>query len=218
LTAPTRLIAAAVAGLILSSACAPDQSRASGAVLAATGSPAAGQPAVAASPSAADPAPTSTDSAASPATFTSTFYAYSISVPGGWSVRPALARWDGSGAPDSANAAIDLFVSPRSAEAFVSAAPTNEALAAYVAEGIATNTRVRGRTCPARPESVERVSVGGDEGTLVSWNCHLLFDAAFVVHNGIGYRFVFRDPRVEAATDAGDRKVFEAMLASVVFR
>ena len=87
----------------------------------------------------------------------------------------------------------------------------------FVADGLAANARARGRTCPDRPESIEPVSVGNEVGTLVSWNCGLLFDAAFVVHDGMGYRFVFRDPNVEAATDANDKAVFTAMLASVTF-
>ena len=33
-------------------------------------------------------------------------------------------------------------------------------------------------------------------------------NAAFVVHNGNGYRFVFRDPSLEAATDPTDNTGF----------
>jgi hypothetical protein len=64
---------------------------------------------------------------------------------------------------------------------------------------------------------VEPVSVANEVRTLVSRNRDLLFDAAFVVHNGNGYRFVFRDPSLEAATDPTDNTVFTGMLASVTF-
>jgi hypothetical protein len=95
---------------------------------------------------------------------------------------------------------------------------TLEPRASYATRGIATNAQVHGATCPAKPDSVEPVAVGGEAGTLVSWNCGILINAAFTVHGGMGYRFVIRDPAINAATDPMDNATFTVVLASVVFR
>ena len=155
-------------------------------------------------------------------TFTSKLYAYSISVPPGWTALPAVQRWDGTGAPDIQDFTIDLFESPqRTARAvLLTAAPTSKDLAAYVAAGITTGYLAHRDTCPAaqHPESVESITVGGEPAKLVSMNCGILINVAFAVHDGMGYRFLFRDEGVQAATDPADKATFIAMLASVEFK
>ena len=158
----------------------------------------------------------------SSSTFTSKFYGYSVSVPPGWKALPAVQRWDGTGAPDIQDFTIDLFESPqRTARAvLLTAAPTSKDLAAYVAAGITTGYLAHRDTCPAaqHPESVESITVGGEPAKLVSMNCGILINTAFTVHDGMGYRFVFRDEGVQAATDPADKATFIAMLASVEFK
>jgi hypothetical protein len=166
------------------------------------------------------PATTASGEAASsgtPVVFSSTRYPYSITLPIGWVATPASATWDGTGAPTSDDSAVDLFGPVGVGTAFVSAAPMTSLLAAWVADGIAANFRIHGDTCPQTPDSVEPVTIGGQPGTLVAWNCGILINAAFTVAHGYGYRFAFRDPRIQAATDPADKATFTTMLGSVVF-
>lgn len=166
-----------------------------------------------------EPTPTPTASP-SPSTFTSKLYAYSISVPPGWTATNAGTRWSGIGAPDIQDLTIDAFVSPGTSAMIVSAAPTTKDLAAYTADGIASIFMVHKDTCPAaeHPESVESITVGGEPGELESINCGILINVAYAVHGGQGYRFTFRDPAVHAASDPVDKATFLAMLASVEFK
>ena len=150
--------------------------------------------------------------------FTSALYGYSFALPADWTPTGATQRWDGSGAPTSDDPVVDRFNSTGTAAAFASAATTTMPLEGFVAAGIATNAKVHGDTCPANPDSVGQITVGGETGTLVAWNCGILINVAFSVHDGTGYRFVFRDPGVNAATDATDHATFATMLASVTFK
>jgi len=159
---------------------------------------------------------------ASSSVFTSKLYAYSISVPPGWTATGAGTRWSGIGSPTVQDITVDLIDSPdavHGAAVLVFAAPTSKSLAAYVAAGIATNYVVhRQDGCPEQPESVESVTVGGEPAKFVSWNCGVLINVAFTVHAGQGYWFVFRDYGVHAATDPVDKGTFTAMRASVRFK
>jgi len=167
--------------------------------------------------------PTATATAFSsptPVVFASTRYPYSITLPIGWVASPAVETWNGSGAPAIEDTAVDAFgpVGERvTSGAFGSAAPTKSLLAAWVADGIAANFRIHGDTCPQTPDSVEPVRIGGQPGTLVAMNCGILINTAFTVANGYGYRFGFRDPAIQAATDPADHATFTTMLGSVVF-
>lgn len=159
---------------------------------------------------------------ASSSVFTSKLYAYSISVPPGWTATNAGTRWSGIGAPDVTDLTVDLIDIPSQGTAamLASAAPTSKDLATYTADGIATNFTVHRDTCPGaeHPESVESITVGGEPAKLVSMNCGILINLAFTVHAGQGYRFVFRDTAVHAATDPADKATFISMLASVEFK
>jgi len=165
------------------------------------------------------PTPTPT-TPASPSTFTSKLYAYSISIPPGWTATGAGARWSGVGAPDMQDLVIDTIVSPGTTSMLASAAPTSKDLATYTADGIAADFAVHRQTCPGaeHPESVESITVGGEPAKLVSMNCGILINVAYTVHAGQGYRFLFRDTAVQAATDPADKATFLAMLASVEFK
>jgi hypothetical protein len=172
------------------------------------------------------PLPAATASPATSSTavvFASKSYRYSITLPIGWVARPAFASWDGYGAPNAQDVGVDLFGPAGeikvygSVKAFASAAPTTSPLDKYVAFGIQVNFRFHGDTCPQTPDWVEPVTIGGQPGTLVAWNCGTLINTAFAVVNGYGYRFSFRDSSVQAATDPADKAMFTTMLRSVVF-
>jgi hypothetical protein len=157
--------------------------------------------------------------APSPVLFESATYHYSVRLPIGWSAKPATTAWDGSGVPVHGDPVTDSFGGPTaaSAAAFAFAAPTTQILSAYVASAIADNFKFHGDTCPAKPEVVEPITIGGEPGTLVGWNCGILINVAATVHGGTGYHFVFRDPAVAAATDPTDKATFAALLSSVTF-
>ena len=151
--------------------------------------------------------------------FASRRYPYSITLPSGWIANSASSTWDGTGAPAGDEPTVDEFENPRlTGTAFGQAAPTTSPLAAWVADGIAANFRVHGDRCPQTPNSVEPVTIGGQPGQLVAWDCSgTLINEAFTVVNGYGYRFVFRDPSIDAATDPTDKATFTTMLGSVAF-
>jgi hypothetical protein len=152
-----------------------------------------------------------------PTTFASTTYGYSLMVPAGWTSIQASVAWDGSGAPFSGDAEADQFVSPVAASAWAYAAPTTKDLAGYVQERIAATATAASATCPAAPELQDPIDIGGEPGTLLSWDCGILINIAVTVHNGTGYLFGFRDPAVHAATDPADRATFLELLRSVGF-
>jgi hypothetical protein len=158
-------------------------------------------------------------SSPTPMVFTSTRYRYSITLPSGWVASRASETWDGSGSPAGDEPMVDAFTNPHlTGQMFDSSAPTKSLVAAWVANGIAENFAVHGDKCPQRPNSVEPVTISGQPGSLVAWNCDgTLINMAFTVTNGYGYRFVFRDPYVNAATDPADMAIFTTMLGSVVF-
>lgn len=80
---------------------------------------------------------------------------------------------------------------------------------------MAANARDHGDTCPAKPETKHRITIGGGPGVLLTYNCGILINLAAAVHHGVGYQFGFRDPTVQAATDPADQTAFLAILESI---
>jgi hypothetical protein len=159
-----------------------------------------------------------TTSSATPTPFSSTVYRYTLTVPAGWSATAAKQAWDGSApAPMHEDARSDEWSRPDGASVFAASAPTEDRLADYAAAWITRTAAEHGDTCPGRPESRERLTVGGRPGVLLAWNCGILINIALAVHGGSGYAFVFRDPNVHAATDPEDRETFVRLLRSVEF-
>lgn len=196
-----------LAVLTLVSSCS--QSNSSG-----SSSPAAGRSA----------APTSSSSSAPPSitpkptTFRSKAYGYTVTVPAEWSSRQAYAKWDGHSELDGTSALVDLFGQPSETKGvFVAAAPWKRELAAYTAFFIAWNAHFHGDYCPAEPHTRSRVTVGGQRGVMLAYNCGILVNNVVTVHKGIGYCFVFVDRNVAAATDPADHLTFVKLLRSVKF-
>jgi hypothetical protein len=88
---------------------------------------------------------------------------------------------------------------------------------AYARYLVAWNARFHGDTCPAKPHTSRSITVGGDPGILLAYDCGILINIAGTVHEGLGYWFGFRDPSVQAATDPVDRNAFLQILGSVRF-
>lgn len=156
-------------------------------------------------------------SSSAPSTFTSDTYGYTVVLPADWTSFPAAIRWDGIGALNRDAFTADQFRSASDALGFAAAAPWKGGLAAYTKRRIVLNYRFHGDTCPRKPDARDPVTVGGQPGVLVSYNCGILVDWAATVHNGVGYLFSFVDPDVYGATDPTDHATFLAMLSSVQF-
>lgn len=156
--------------------------------------------------------------ATSPATFTSPLYGYTITLPPDWAAGAAMLPWDGKSAPGHEEPTVDKFGGPQSATAWAQAAPVTVDLDRFVNDTIAWTVRDHGDTCPATaPEKTEPIEIGGEAGTLLSWDCGILINQALLVRNGTGYVFVMRDFAVPAATDPADRALFESLLNAVSF-
>ena len=82
---------------------------------------------------------------------------------------------------------------------------------------IARNAKFHGDTCPPVPERTEATTAGDEPATFMAWNCGILIDIVVVLHHGVGYEFVMRDPDVSAATDPTDRKILDALLKTLTF-
>lgn len=153
-----------------------------------------------------------------PTPFTSVLYPYSLTVPAGWAVGPALLRWDGASSPGHDEPIVDKFASGTSVSAFAYAAPVQSDLDTFVKDTIAFNVRDHGDTCVApAPETTEPIQIGGEPAVLLSWNCGILINLALTVHNGTGFVWVMRNPSINAATDPTDRALFDALLGTVKF-
>ena len=170
------------------------------------------------------PAVTSSTAAAAATTFalsatsfTSETYRYTLTLPAGWTSAQASKTWDGKTGLKSDSAEVDRFLAPAAVTSTGVAAPSDQTLAASTDALIAATVQYHSDTCPPAPEAQDPITIGGDPGMLVAWNCGILINIAVTVHNGVGYQFLWRNPAVHAATDPTDRAVFLAMLQSVQF-
>lgn len=112
----------------------------------------------------------------------------------------------------------DQFLGHADTSSWAFAAQTTKGLRAYVKGTIEGTVEDHGDTCPAAtPDAQHPIEIGGQPGTLLAWDCGLLINQAVTVQDGVGYFFGFRDPSVQAATDAADRKLFLELLDSVTF-
>jgi hypothetical protein len=152
-----------------------------------------------------------------PTSFTSATYGYTVSLSPGWTGIQAQKAWNGKSTLSSDAAEVDQFPGTYNTSSWALARQSKQSLAAYTAGMIAANAREHGDTCPAKPETKDRISIGGDPGILLAYNCGILINLAVVMHHGVAYQFGFRDPNVKAATDPADQATFMAILGSVQF-
>ena len=154
---------------------------------------------------------------AGPTTFTSATYGYTLTVPAGWASRQAFEKWDIESELDGTSILADLFGEPGvSRGAFAAAAPWKRDLAAYTSYLIAWTAHYH-EFCPQRPNRRTGVSIGGQRGVLLAYDCGILVNIAVTVHRGVGYVFTFVDRGVAAATDPTDHATFLKILRSVRF-
>lgn len=149
--------------------------------------------------------------------FTSETYRYTLTLPAGWTSAQASKTWDGKSGLKSDSAEVDRFFAPATVTATGVAGPSDQTLAASTDALITATVKYHSDTCPPTPEAQDPITIGGDPGMLVAWNCGILINIAVTVHNGVGYQFLWRNPSVHAATDPTDRAAFLAMLETVQF-
>ena len=155
--------------------------------------------------------------ALTPTSFTSETYRYTLTLPAGWTSAQASKTWDGKTGLKSDSAEVDQFLAPADVTSTGVAAPSDQTLAASTDALIAATVQYHSDTCPPTPEAQDPITIGGDPGMLVAWNCGILINIAVTVHNGVDYQFLWRNPAVHAATDPTDRSEFLSMLESVQF-
>lgn len=156
--------------------------------------------------------------ASTPKTFTSKTYGYTLSVPAGLTPRQAFAKWDGESELDGDSAQVDLMGHPgESKGVWIAAARSKRDLAADTAFAITWNAHYHGDYCPSRPNMRDRVTIGGQPGVLLAYNCGILVNFAVTVDRGVEYWFTFVDRGLAAANNPSDRATFLKMLSSVRF-
>jgi hypothetical protein len=145
-------------------------------------------------------------------------YGYTITVPASFTLRQAFGKWDGHSELDGNSASVDLIGQPADTTGvWAAAARSKRDLASDAAYAITWNAHYHGDTCPHQPNLRQRITVGGQPGVLLAYNCGILVNMAVTVDRGVEYWFVFIDRSVARATDATDHATFLTMLNSVRF-
>jgi len=157
-------------------------------------------------------------STGAPTTFTSKQYGYTLTLPAQWTSADAVGKWDRRSALDIGSFDVDRFFSGVQGKGSYGAAGRwHGDLASYTTWLVAWTHRTHGDTCPAKPSTRTPISIGGQQGVLLAYNCGILINIAATVHHGVGYHFVFKDDGVFDSTDPADRATFLQMLNSVQF-
>ena len=168
---------------------------------------------------AATPSPTASiePSPSPPSSFTSPVYGYSVELPGGWTAIEAKVAWDGTSSISSDGPEVDQWIGRTEASAWAYAAPYSGDLNAYTKKTVADNAKYHGTTCPPTPDAQDPITIGGEPGVLLAYDCGILINLALAVHDGVGYSFGLRDPTIPAATDPTDAAAFAGLLDTVQF-
>lgn len=169
------------------------------------------------------PVATPTSSASSPASappgvFLSATYGYTVKPPAHWTSVQASRKWDGRSGLDIDSSQVDQFRSPLADPVFWAVATHwQQSLEAFTSYAISWTSSFHGDSCTAQPSSRSPITVGGQQGVLLAYDCGVLINYAVTVHNGVGYWFLFKDDAVQAATDPTDHATFLRVLNSVQF-
>jgi hypothetical protein len=166
--------------------------------------------------SSSSPTSAAASSSAAPTTFTSAKYGYTLTVPANWIPVQAGSKWDGHTGLSIDSGQVDEFFSDVEGKgSFGVAARWTRDLAAYTRWLVSWTQLTHGETCPPKPDTRTPVTIGGQPGVLLAYNCGILINIAATVHHGVAYQFVFRDGGVPAASDPGDHAAFLQILRSV---
>ena len=194
-----------LAGLLLIASCSSSS---------ATGSSSAAS----SHPGATPTSSVSSQASAAPGAFISATYGYTLTPPAHWTSAQASGKWDGRSGLDIDSSQVDQFRSPSTNPVFWAVATHwQQSLAAFTSYAISWTSSFHGDSCTAEPSRRSPITVGGQPGVLLSYDCGVLINYAVTVDNGIGYWFLFKDDDVQAATDPTDHATFLRVLKSVQF-
>jgi hypothetical protein len=149
---------------------------------------------------------------------TSRHYHYAETLPAGWRLASqATQRWNGTGSPGYDASAVDLFQGPGGVQAWATAAPTKENLAAYTRTVIQASNA--GHGCPPVTQPSQAITIGGAPARLLAFQCApgsgFWVEIAVTVHDGTAFVFASQPP---AYTKANDSAAFRAFLAGIQLR
>ena len=132
---------------------------------------------------------------ARPTSFESERYGYRLTVPAGWTGGQAFRTWDGTGAPGYDSLPTDKFGGPTPVTVWAYARPFDGSLSDWVSSTLQASSIEH--TCPTRPESNERLTVGDERARLLGMHCPsdggIFVAIAVTVHDGSGFVFAAQD-------------------------
>jgi hypothetical protein len=149
---------------------------------------------------------------------TSRHYGYTETLPAGWRLgRQATRQWNGRGGPGYDRPVVDLYIGPSQIQAWATAAPTKQSLAAYTAR-IIRHARAAHPCSP--PQTDQAITIGRTPARLLGMQCParsgFLVQFAVTVRNGTGFVFVSQNPTATTAADrANDRAAFGKFLTGI---
>jgi hypothetical protein len=135
-----------------------------------------------------------------------------------WDSAQATSKWDGHTGLSIESPEVDKFESGSTGVLWATATPWTQDLAAWTTYAIRWTNQFHGDSCTAEPASSTPITIGGQPGELLAYDCGVLINCAVAVHRGVGYWFVMKDEAVQAATDPADHKTLLRILRSVRFR
>jgi hypothetical protein len=135
-----------------------------------------------------------------------------------WVSAQATSKWDGHTGLSIESPEVDKFESGSTGVLWATATPWTQDLAAWTTYAIRWTNQFHGDSCTAEPASSTPITIGGQPGELLAYDCGVLINCAVAVHRGVGYWFVMKDEAVQAATDPADHKTLLRILRSVRFR
>ena len=170
------------------------------------------------SPAPTRPAASGTSAAAAARVFSSPHYAYTMTLPAGWSAQGAQ-PWDGPGSRGLWKDGVDIFRGPPYVAAWAFAAPMPPSLTGYATATARAAAQV---PCPATPQIDQQVAIGGAPGSMISMTCPsqggVFMLTAATTHKQTAVVFAFEDTSGVRATQQADRVAFRELLTGVRFR
>jgi hypothetical protein len=149
--------------------------------------------------------------------FTSATYGYAVRLPKNWTSTQAASKWDGQLGLTIESPEVDKFESDSTEVLWAVATPWKQGLAAWTRHAIDWTNQFHGDSCTAEPATRTPVTIGGQPGMLLAYDCGVLINYGATVHSGVGYWFLMKDDAVQSATDPTDHATFLKILRSVRF-
>jgi hypothetical protein len=169
------------------------------------------------SKAATTPSSRSASQSTAPGRFASATYGYSVTPPVSWTSAQATSKWDGKTGLTIASPEVDKFENGSAEVVWGVATPWKGDLAAWTTFSIDWTNQFHGDSCTAEPAARTPITIGGQPGVLLAYDCGVLINIGATVHSGVGYWFTLKDEAVQAASDPTDHATFLRLLGSVQF-